>query len=78
MENPPENASSQALVVREPVAEEDVLAQMEERLTELRETMLDLNARAVTFIRERPVICIAGAVAVGYVVGRAAARRWLR
>ncbi|MEO1269162.1 MAG: hypothetical protein AAFX99_13755 [Myxococcota bacterium] len=67
-----------AMVPRGANPDEDILAQLEERAAQLRETMLDLNVQAVTFIRERPVICIAGAVAVGYVVGRAAARRWLR
>jgi len=74
----PEEQPSQALVKRADVPENDALAQIEERLTELRETLVDLNAKAVTFVRERPVISIAGALAFGYVVGRAAARRWLR
>ena len=37
----------------------------------------ELNDRAVTLIQERPVVAVAGAFAVGYLVGRLAMRRWL-
>lgn len=33
-----------------------------------------LNERALTFARERPVTCIIGAVALGFVIGKIAAR----
>lgn len=36
----------------------------------------NLNDQAVDFIRENPGVCIVGAVALGYFVGRLAARRW--
>ena len=55
----PEGSESQALIKREGGPESDTIAQLEERLTELRETLVDLNAKAVKFIRERPVISIA-------------------
>jgi|GEM_PF-1652129 len=29
---------------------------------------------AATFIRERPIICLAGAVAIGYVIGKIVSR----
>jgi ElaB/YqjD/DUF883 family membrane-anchored ribosome-binding protein len=31
----------------------------------------------VSFVRENPVMCLVGAVGVGYFVGRLASRRWL-
>lgn len=48
------------------------------RLRQAEEVLTDLNARATTFIREHPGVCIAGALALGYLVGRAASKRWLR
>ena len=34
--------------------------------------------RTADFIRKHPVLCIGGALTVGYLLGRVAARRWLR
>lgn len=48
------------------------------RLRQAEEMLTDLNDRAMTFIREHPGVCIAGALALGYLVGRAASKRWLR
>lgn len=39
--------------------------------------LTDANERAAGFVRQHPVPCLVGAVALGYLVGRAAARRWL-
>ena len=61
-----------------PSKSDELLSQFEERLSHLREALTDFNERAVVFIRERPVVSVVGAVAIGYVVGRSAARRWLR
>lgn len=36
----------------------------------------ELNDRAVAFIRENPGVCLIGATAFGYTVGRLAVRRW--
>mgnify|MGYP001550303814 CR=1 FL=1 len=33
-----------------------------------------LNERALTFIRDRPVTCLVGALALGFVVGKIASR----
>ena len=43
-------------------------------LAEARENLARLNENAVAFIRERPGTCIAGAVVLGFVVGKIAAR----
>lgn len=43
-------------------------------LDEARENLARLNEKAVAFIRERPGTCIAGAVVLGFVVGKIAAR----
>ncbi len=40
-----------------------------------RASLGDLNTRVTTFIRERPGTCLIGALAVGYVIGKLAARR---
>ena len=70
-----------------PAAEPDVDARqkLEHHYRELEQTYDDTRARieefneqAVHFIRENPAICIVGALAAGYLVGRLASRRWLR
>ena len=48
-----------------------------EPLEHAQELLLEANARVLDFVKEHPVPCLIGAVAVGYVVGRAAAKRWL-
>ncbi len=35
----------------------------------------DLNTRIKAFVRERPGVCLFGALALGFVVGRIASRR---
>ncbi len=37
----------------------------------------DINERAVDFVRDNPGLCIVGAVATGFIIGRLASRRWL-
>lgn len=36
----------------------------------------NFNDQAVAFVRENPAACIVGAAAVGFLIGRLAARRW--
>lgn len=39
-----------------------------------RQNLMVLNDQALAFVRERPLTCIFGAVAIGFVVGKIAAR----
>lgn len=50
---------------------------IEQHVVQTREQLQQFNEQAVTFIRQNPGWCILGAVAVGYVVGRMASKRWL-
>ena len=43
-------------------------------LQESLQSLARLNERTLTYIRERPLTCIVGAVALGYVVGKMASR----
>ena len=43
-------------------------------ITEARSTVADLEERARTFIRERPVVAVLAAIGVGYLVARVARR----
>mgnify|MGYP000135586761 CR=1 FL=1 len=52
-------------------------AQIEASLEQTRQRLVQLNHRTVTFVRNNPIPCAIGALALGYLVGRAAARRWL-
>jgi ElaB/YqjD/DUF883 family membrane-anchored ribosome-binding protein len=52
--------------------------ELEQTYDDTRARLEDFNEQAVDFIRENPAICIVGALAAGYVVGRLASRRWLR
>jgi ElaB/YqjD/DUF883 family membrane-anchored ribosome-binding protein len=40
-----------------------------------RKALEDLNQKAVAFIKERPGACVAGALVVGFVLGRILSRR---
>src|SRR5690606_35382634 len=65
----------------DPEDEETALVPLDDinaRIRQAEEVLADLNARTMTFVREHPGVCIAGALALGYLVGRAASRRWLR
>ena len=44
-------------------------------IEELKERLEDVNRRVKDFIRARPVTCLVGALALGYVVARIARRR---
>lgn len=56
---------------------EEGFQQMEQRYGDLREQLHDYNERATEFIRENPALCLAGAVGVGFLLGKLAKRRWL-
>lgn len=48
--------------------------QLPPALEQAQRGLVDLNERAITFVRERPVACLFGAVALGFIVGKIAAR----
>lgn len=45
-----------------------------DRLQEAGQSLARLNERSLAFVRERPITCIVGAVAFGFIVGKIAAR----
>jgi ElaB/YqjD/DUF883 family membrane-anchored ribosome-binding protein len=45
------------------------------QIDEARRNLVDLNTRAVSFIRANPGTCLIGAIAVGFLVGKLASRR---
>jgi ElaB/YqjD/DUF883 family membrane-anchored ribosome-binding protein len=57
---------------------EDSVHEIEERYRDVRDQLQHANHQAVDFIRKHPATCIFGAVAVGYLVGRMASKRWLK
>jgi hypothetical protein len=48
----------------------DIAADLGPRIEEAKERLREVNERAIAFIKERPVTCIVGALAVGYLIGR--------
>jgi ElaB/YqjD/DUF883 family membrane-anchored ribosome-binding protein len=70
-----ENLRERAREVQERI--EEGYHELEGRYDDARMQLRQANDTAVEFIRENPVLCIAGAIGVGYVVGRLASRRWL-
>jgi len=56
---------------------EEGFHEMEARYDDARNQLRTLNDQAVEFIRENPALCVAGAVGVGYLIGKLARRRWL-
>lgn len=57
---------------------EERYQQLEQRYGDARMRLREANDRARDFIEENPAICIAGAVGIGYLIGRLASRRWLQ
>lgn len=51
--------------------------EIEQTYDDTRARIEEFNERAADFIRENPAICIVGAAATGYLIGRLASRRWL-
>jgi ElaB/YqjD/DUF883 family membrane-anchored ribosome-binding protein len=45
------------------------------QIEEARRNLVDLNSRAVSFIRANPGTCLIGAVAMGFLIGKLASRR---
>ncbi|MFN7134644.1 MAG: hypothetical protein ACK4N5_21370 [Myxococcales bacterium] len=45
------------------------------QLDQVRETLEELNVKALRLMREKPGLCLLGAVAAGYLVGRIVSRR---
>ena len=43
---------------------------LEERISEARESLATAGESVVAFIKDKPVVCILGALAAGYLVGR--------
>lgn len=56
-------------------AEVDAQAQIQEALENARAELDRYVNTAADFIRERPVACVAGAVAIGFLIGKIASRR---
>ncbi|MDQ3264687.1 MAG: hypothetical protein M3Y59_13635 [Myxococcota bacterium] len=54
----------------------EMQAKIAPQLEEARENLIDLNQRAIAFIKERPGTCLLGALAFGFIVGKLASRRW--
>lgn len=53
----------------------DTQAQIQQAIENAREEIDHYVGAAADFIRERPVICVAGAVAIGFLIGKLASRR---
>jgi ElaB/YqjD/DUF883 family membrane-anchored ribosome-binding protein len=53
----------------------DIQKRLGPQIDEAKRNLSDLNARVTSFIRERPGMCLLGALAFGFVVGRIASRR---
>jgi len=45
------------------------------KIEEAKRGLDDLNTRIKAFVRQRPGVCLLGALALGFVVGRIASRR---
>jgi hypothetical protein len=56
-------------------AVEIIPAEMGERLSEAREGLDELDQRIRHTVSEHPLMCVAGAILTGYLVGRVIARR---
>lgn len=52
----------------------DLESQLAPRIQEARENLSRLNEGALAFVRARPLTCVFGAVALGFLVGKIAAR----
>jgi len=51
------------------------IERVEEQLQAAKDVLADVDVKVRTFVKERPVLCLAGAVAIGYVVGKLVSRR---
>jgi ElaB/YqjD/DUF883 family membrane-anchored ribosome-binding protein len=57
------------------LAGEDAQAQMQQAFDNARAEVDRYVSTAADFIRERPVMCVAGAIAIGFLVGKIASRK---
>lgn len=57
-----------------PVMPTDLDDETEDGITSARERLREFDERARAFARENPVACVVGAVAVGFFIGKLAAR----
>ncbi len=53
----------------------EIGARVKPQIEEARKRIESLNTSAVAYIKENPGKCLAGAVAVGYLIGKLASRR---
>lgn len=53
-------------------------AAAQEQLQRARQALAQAQTKSADFIRQHPVVCLSGALVAGYLLGRVAARRWLR
>lgn len=56
---------------------QNVLAQLRplnQTLDQAKDGLFELNTKAIAFVKERPGTCLVAAVAVGFLIGRLAAR----
>ncbi len=56
---------------------EEGLYALEEQVSGSKEQLEKLNATAMNLIRDQPLIAVAGAFGVGYLLGSLASRRWI-
>ncbi len=53
----------------------EMQARIAPQIDEARQNLIDMNERAIRFIKERPGTCLLGALAFGFVVGKIVSRR---
>ena len=56
---------------------EEGLHALEDQVSGSKEQLERLNSAAMNLIRDQPLIAVAGAFGVGYLLGSLASRRWL-
>jgi len=74
MESTP-NTGNAAPRAEPPKAASDVQERLGPKLAQAEERLLEVNEQVKSFIRKNPGTCLLGAAALGFLVGRWAARR---
>jgi ElaB/YqjD/DUF883 family membrane-anchored ribosome-binding protein len=54
---------------------EEVQEHFEERLNSVKQNLTELNERIKTRVTQNPIICLTGALLVGFVIGKLVSRR---
>jgi len=54
---------------------EEVQDDFEERLNSVKKNVAELNERIKTRVTQNPMVCLAGALLVGFVIGKLVSRR---